>query len=214
MSADGILSIVVAGFPYNEINPIVDVLAQCAVESGLDCTGTSLNVRDTFGLRTSSYQLRIGARARGVYVPVGEGDVLLGLEAGCAARAAAETMGEEGIAVVSTWDYHPPFQAQYPTAEASIEMIRRLVRTVIAVDGIALGGKAGSTKIADGLVDMAMFGALCGTGRLPFATRQVEAVLAARYRSPDDDARVLAAFRLGLEETASASRAPVGVASA
>lgn len=214
MSDDGILNVVVAGFPYNEINPIVDVLAQCAVESGWDCTGTSLNVRDTFGLRTSSYQLRIGSRARAVYIPVGEGDVLLGLEAGCAARAAAETMGEGGIAVVSTWDYHPPLGVKYPTAAESLAMIRRLVGAVIPVDGIALGAKAGSVKIADGLVDMAMFGALCGTGRLPFPVRRVEAVLGARYRSPDDDARALAAFRLGLEETASTTRTPVGVAPA
>lgn len=216
MNREGTFNIVVAGFPYNEINSIVDVLAETAVENGISCTGTSLNTRDTFGLRTSSYQLRLGENAKACYIPVGEGDLLLGLEAGAAARAAAEVMGGHGIAVINTWQYHPPLLVKYPSVEEVFEMLGRLVAAVVPVDGIHLGEEAGSRKIADGLVDMAMFGALCGTGRLPFPTDDVERVLASRYRS-DEGEGVLKAFRLGVEATAGAvlpGLAAVGGASA
>lgn len=203
MSADGVMNVIVAGFPYNDINVIVDILAESAVESGMSCTGMSLNTRDTFGVRPSSYQLRIGDRARGAYIPVGDGDLLLGLEAGCALRAAAETMGSHGTAVINTWQYHPPHLVKYPTVDEMIQKLAQLVARVIPVDGTRLGEEAGDRRIAQGLVDMALFGALCGTGLLPFPAGTVESVIRGRYRFQDDagEERVLKAFALGIAST-------------
>ena len=203
MSKDGITNIVVAGFPYNDINVIVDVLAETAVESGISCTGMSLNTRDTFGVRPSSYQLRLGDKARGAYIPVGEGDLLLGLEAGCAVRAAAETMGANATAVINTWQYHPPHLVQYPTIDQMLEKLGQLVGRVIPVDGPRLGEEAGDRRISQGLVDMALFGAFCGTGVLPFPSSAVEHVIRERYRFQEgaSEERILKAFTLGLAST-------------
>lgn len=201
---NGIVNVVIAGFPYNDINVIVDILAETAVRAGIPCTGMSLNTRDTFGVRPASYQLRLGAGAKGAYIPVGEGDLLLGLEAGCAARAAAETMGSHATAVINTWQYHPPHLVAYPTVGEVLEKLGRLLARVIPVDGTRLGEEAGDRRIAQGLTDMALFGALCGTELLPVPTSAVEEVLRARYRAQDDanEARVLRAFQLGVATTA------------
>lgn len=206
MNRDGTLNIVTAGFPYNDINVIVEILAETAAEHGIPCTGTSLNTRDTFGLRPSSYHLRLGAAARGAYIPVGEGDILLGLEAGCAARAAAETMGPQGVALVNTWQYHPPHLVAYPTVDELLAKLARLMTLVVPVDAIRLGEQAGDRRIAQGLVDMAMLGALAGTGLLPFTVGDIARVIASRYRMTDGQ-RVLNAFHLGVAEIAARGRA-------
>lgn len=214
MTRDGTLNIVTAGFPYNDINVIVEILAETATEHDIPCTGMSLNTRDTFGLRPSCYHLRLGARARGAYIPEGEGDILLGLEAGCAARAAAETMGPHGVGLVNTWQYHPPHLVQYPTVDALFEKLGRLMAIVVPVDAIRLGEQAGDRRIAQGLVDMAMLGALAGSGVLPFTTADVAHVIGSRYRMTDGE-RVLNAFHLGVAEIAAtplALAAPVAVA--
>lgn len=212
MTRDGTLNLVVAGFPYNEINVVVEILAETAVRSEIPCAGTSLNTRDTFGLRPSSYQLRFGAKALGAYIPVGEGDVLLGLEAGCAARAAAEVMGRHGIAVINTWQYHPPHLVTYPSVTQLLEMLGRLLTTIVPVDGIRLGEEAGDMRISQGLVDMCMLGALCGTGVLPFAPAAVEKTIVARYRTGVTDERVRKAFHLGVAATTGSALPPLLVA--
>ena len=211
---DGTLNIVVAGFPYNDINVIVEILAETATMHAIPTTGMSLNTRDTFGLRPSSYHLRLGAAAHGAYIPNGEGDVLLGLEAGCAARSAAETMGGHGVALVNTWQYHPPHLVTYPSVGWVLESLERLLSIVIPVDAIRLGELAGDRRIAQGLVDMSMLGALAGIGVLPFAAGDVARVIASRYRMVDDG-RVLNAFHLGVAESEAMRRrvpAPIGVA--
>jgi len=204
MKGHGTLDIVTAGFPYNDINVIVEVLAETAARQDIPCTGMSLNTRDTFGLRPSSYHLRLGAGALGAYIPAGEGDILLGLEAGCAARAAAETMGAHGVAFVNTWQYHPPHLVPYPPVSELLEKLARLMAVVVPVDAIRLGEEAGDRRIAQGLVDMAMLGALCGSGLLPFTVADVARVIGSRYRTTEQQ-RVLKAFHLGVAEIASAA---------
>jgi Pyruvate/2-oxoacid:ferredoxin oxidoreductase gamma subunit len=198
---DGVLNLVIAGFPYHDLGLIVDVLSRVAVDRGIPCSGMALYSRDTFGIRPASYHLRLGEQARSAYIPAGEGDILLGVEAGSAARFAAEAMGSHGQAVINTWQYHPPFETPYPSVDQVLGMLRRLLASVLPVDGIGLAEKAGDKRLAHGLVDCAMLGALSGAKFAPFSAEAVEKTLAMTVR-PEERERMVQAFRLGVEAAA------------
>jgi Pyruvate/2-oxoacid:ferredoxin oxidoreductase gamma subunit len=209
---DGVLNIVVAGFPYHDICLIADVISEAAVAHGMNCSGMALSARDTFGIRPSSYCLRLGERAHAAYIPNGEGDILLGVEAGTAARFAAQLMGMHGTAIVNTWQYHPPFQVPYPTVDEIIDLLDALLARVIQVDAVSLAERAGDKRLAYGLVDCAMLGSLAGSDLLPFRAPEMERALASKCR-PDEAERMLGSFQLGIEAVRTSQRTRTMVAS-
>lgn len=208
MSENGVTNIIIAGFPnhagypYHDLRLIVEILSQVAAEHGLACSTMALSVRDTFGVRPASYHLRIGERVRAPYIPAGEGDLLLGLEAGTAARCAAEVMGSHGTAIVNTWQYHPPFQVKYPAVQDLLGLLRGLLKEVIPVDLATLVKEvAGDRKLAQGVTECIALGAASGAKLLPFPAEDIESVLASLYATEQRD-RLVIGFRVGSHVTA------------
>ncbi|MBI2357680.1 MAG: 2-oxoacid:acceptor oxidoreductase family protein [Deltaproteobacteria bacterium] len=208
MSKNGVTNILIAGFPnhagypYHDLRLIVEVLSQVAADHGLQCSSMALSVRDTFGVRPASYHLRIGEKVRAPYIPAGEGDVLLGLEAGTAARCAAEYMGGHGTAIVNTWQYHPPFQVKYPTVQELVGLLKGLLKQVISVDLVALVKEvAGDRKLAQGVMECIVLGAASGAKLLPFPAQDIESGLASLCATEQRD-RLVVGFRVGTQFTA------------
>ena len=209
MSKNGVTNIVVAGFPnhagypYHDLRLIVEVLSQVAADQGVSCTSMALNVRDTFGVRPSSFHLRLGEKVRSPYIRPGEGDVLLGLEAGTATRSAAEVMGGHGTAIINTWQYHPPFLVKYPAVEELLGLLKGLLKRVIPVDLARLVKEVeGDRKLAQGVMECIVLGVASGAKLLPFPTENIEKVLASLCGTGQRE-RLVTAFRLGIQ-TASA----------
>ncbi|OGQ78075.1 MAG: hypothetical protein A3G40_14580 [Deltaproteobacteria bacterium RIFCSPLOWO2_12_FULL_57_22] len=208
MSKNGVTNVVIAGFPnhagypYHDLRLIVEVLSQVAADHGVPCTSMAFNVRDTFGVRPASYHLRLGEKARAPYIPAGQGDVLLGLEAGTATRCAAEVMGSHGTAIINTWQYHPPFLVQYPAVEELLVLLKGLLKRVIPVDLARLvKGVVADRKLAQGVMECIVLGAASGAKLLPFSAEDIERVLALLCES-EQEQRLVAAFRLGSQITA------------
>lgn len=208
MSKNGVTNIIIAGFPnhagypYHDLRLIVEVLSQAAADHGVSCTSMAFNVRDTFGIRPASYHLRIGEKARAVYIPPGQGDVLLGLEAGTAARSAAEVMGGHGTAIINTWQYHPPFLVQYPSVEELLGLLKGLLKRVIPVDLAKLVKEvAADRKLAQGVMESIMLGAASGAELLPFSAEKIESALASLCETEQQE-RLVLGFRVGSQITA------------
>ena len=208
MSKNGVTNIVIAGFPnhagypYHDLRLIVEVLSQVAADHGVPCTSMAFNVRDTFGVRPASYHLRIGEKARAVYIPSGQGDVLLGLEAGTAARSAAEVMGSHGTAIINTWQYHPPFLVQYPSVEELLGLLKGLLKQVIPLDLARLVKEvAADRKLAQGVMECIMLGAASGAKLLPFSAEKIESALAS-LSEPEQQERLVLGFWVGNQITA------------
>ncbi len=207
MNKNGVTNILIAGFPnhasypYHDLRLIVEVLSQVAAKHGVPCSSTALNARDTFGMRPASYHLRLGEKARAPYIRAGEGDVLLGLEAGTAARCAAEVMGSHGTAIINTWQYHPPFLVNYPPVEELLGLLKGLVKRVIPVDLVGLVKEVvEDRKLAQGIMECIMLGGASGAKLLPFPAEDIEGVLAS-LSEPEQQDRHLAGFRLGSQIT-------------
>jgi indolepyruvate ferredoxin oxidoreductase beta subunit len=96
-------------------------------------------------------------------------------------------------------------EGNYPDPGTLVDSLRALAADVLVVEGTELARRAGEVKAQN----LAMLGALAGSGWLPIAPEAFDAVLADRFG--DDLLRVnRAAFRLGAEEASRASRAVAG----
>ena len=203
MGKNGVTNIVVAGFPnhagypFHDLRLIVEVLSQVAADQGAPCASMALNARDTFGVRPASYHLRLGGKARSPYIREGEGDVLIGLEAGTAARCAAEVMGSHGTAIINTWQYHPPFLVKYPAVEELLGLLKGLLERVIPVDLPKLVKEVEKERqLAQGVMECLVLGVASGAKLLPFPLKNIESALALLC-GPEQRERMVAGFRLG-----------------
>lgn len=208
MSTNGVTNIIIAGFPnhagypYHDLRLVVEVLSQVAADHGLPCSTMALSVRDTFGVRPASYHLRIGEGVRAPYIPAGEGHLLLGLEAGTAARCAAEVMGSHGTAVINTWQYHPPFQVAYPAVADLLGLLRGLLQEVIPLDLPKLVKEIVPDRVrAQGVMECIALGAATGAKLLPFSAEEIESTLVSLCATDQQD-RWVGGFRLGSQATA------------
>ena len=211
MSKNGVINILVSQFTFQLTTPILQIIAQTAAEKGVPCSGSRFT-GGTQGLNPSRQYLRLGQKVQGSplppEIPPGEGDILLGFEAGIAARLAAEQMSSHGTAIINTWQYHPPNvpppHTKYPAVENILELLGGLLDRVIPVDAVGLAKKAGDPKVAQGVLEHVMLGALMGTKLLPFSADDAEAVLIQLCR-PEQQEMALQAYRLGVQATATAT---------
>lgn len=140
------------------------VLGETAVAAGLDVRMSEFHgMAQRGGVVESMVLLGDGT---GYCIADGEADVLLGFEPSETLRAALKC-GPQTVVVTNTVPL-PPFtvalgQAQYPHMPQSLELLAARVQKLVTIDALKLATEAGSPLA----MNMAMLGALAGTGILP-----------------------------------------------
>lgn len=140
------------------------VLGETALAAGLDVRMSEFHgMAQRGGVVESMVLLGDGT---GYCIADGEADVLLGFEPSETIRAAGKC-GPHTVVVTNTVPL-PPFtvatgQAQYPDMPRALELLAGRVRKLITVDALQISTEAGAPVS----MNMAMLGALAGTGILP-----------------------------------------------
>ena len=174
------------------------VLGETAVAAGIDVRMSEFHgMAQRGGVVESMVLLGDG---RGYCIADGKADVLLGFEPSETIRAAGKC-GPHTVVVTNTAPQQPftvaMGQAQYPDIPGALEMLAGRVRKLFTVDALRLAAEAG-TSVS---MNMAMLGALVGTGVLPMAPdlfcRTIEETTKQRFVDMN-----LAAFRAGINAAA------------
>lgn len=188
------MNVIISGIGGQGVVLVSDVLANAAIEAGLEVIGA-----DTFGLShrggTVISHLRIAENASPL-VPEGRADLVLGLEPVEALRC-AEFVSKNTTIVVNTQAVVPSIvslgKAKYPEVEEVLALLRACKR-LVAFDAFELANKAGAA-IATNLV---VLGAGFAAEKLPVSQEQIERAI--RRLVPKGSEEInLQAFRLGIE---------------
>ena len=193
------LNIVIAG-----VGGQGNVVASEVLATALSRAGYRVSVGETFGASQRGGSVMSHVRAAreatpGPLIPKGLADIILGFEPLETLRLLAEYGRETTRVVVNPRPVYPlavqQGQATYPEAATLMAKLTGLAAEVLTVDATGLARQAGDMRAQN----LAMVGALVGSGWLPLDAASVERVLAERFA---DDVLTLnvEAFRLGLEQ--------------
>jgi indolepyruvate ferredoxin oxidoreductase beta subunit len=180
-----------------------NVVASEMLATALAKAGYRVSVGETFGASQRGGSVTSHVRAAreatpAPLIPKGMADIILGFEPLETLRVLAEYGRETTRVVVNPRPVFPlavqQGQATYPEPADLMARLTDLAAEVLAVDATGLARQAGDVRAQN----LAMVGALVGSGWLPFDADAVEPVLAERF-SDDVLRRNLDAFRLGLD---------------
>jgi indolepyruvate ferredoxin oxidoreductase, beta subunit len=193
------LNIVIAG-----VGGQGNVVASEVLATALSRVGYRVSVGETFGASQRGGSVMSHVRAAreatpGPLIPKGLADVILGFEPLETLRLLVEYGRETTRVVVNPRPVYPlavqQGQATYPEAATLMAKLTGLAAEVLTVDATGLARQAGDMRAQN----LAMVGALVGSGWLPLDAATVERVLGERFA--DDVLRLnVEAFRLGLEQ--------------
>lgn len=180
-----------------------NVVASELLASALGGHGYRVSVGETFGASqrggsvTSHVRAALGA-APGPLVPKGMVDVVVAFEPIEALRILADYGRETTRVLVNPRPVYPLAvqvgEATYPDPAELLATLRRLAADVLVIESTELAREAGDVRAQN----IALLGALAGSGWLPVEAATIEALLAERFL--DEVLRVnRTAFRLGLE---------------
>jgi indolepyruvate ferredoxin oxidoreductase beta subunit len=193
------LNIVIAG-----VGGQGNVVASEVLATALSRAGYRVSVGETFGASQRGGSVMSHVRAAreatpGPLIPKGLADVILGFEPLETLRLLAEYGRETTRVVVNPRPVYPlavqQGQATYPEAATLMAKLTGLAAEVLTVDATGLARQAGDMRAQN----LAMVGALVGSGWLPLDAATVERVLGERF-ADDVLALNVEAFRLGLEQ--------------
>lgn len=193
------LNIVIAG-----VGGQGNVVASEVLATALSRAGYRVSVGETFGASQRGGSVMSHVRAAreatpGPLIPKGLADIILGFEPLETLRLLADYGRETTRVVVNPRPVYPlavqQGQATYPEAATLMAKLTGLAAEVLTVDATGLARQAGDMRAQN----LAMVGALVGSGWLPLDAATVERVLGERFA---DDVLTLnvEAFRLGLEQ--------------
>lgn len=193
------LNIVIAG-----VGGQGNVVASEVLATALSRAGYRVSVGETFGASQRGGSVMSHVRAAreatpGPLIPKGLADIILGFEPLETVRLLAEYGRETTRVVVNPRPVYPlavqQGQATYPEAATLMAKLTSLAAEVLTVDATGLARQAGDMRAQN----LAMVGALVGSGWLPLDAATFERVLGERFA---DDVLTLnvEAFRLGLEQ--------------
>ena len=192
------LNIVIAG-----VGGQGNVVASEILASALSRHGYRVSVGETFGASQRGGSVMSHVRAArdthpGPLIPKGLVDVIVGFEPLETLRILTDYGRETTRVVVNPRPVYPLAvqvgEATYPDPAELIATIHHLAADVLVIESTELARQAGDVRAQN----LAILGALAGSGWLPIEPAGVEAILAERFL--DDVLRLnRAAFRLGLE---------------
>lgn len=190
------VNIVLCGVGGQGTIAMSEVIGRAAVIEGYRVRGSEvLGMAQRGGAVTA--HVRLGSGVHGPMVPEGKADVIVSMEPSEALRN-VRYASKDTVIVISTRPLVPPSVSlglgTYPSVDATIEMLKKVSRQVIAVDAYELALKAGAAIAAN----MVMLGALAGTGRLPLSVGALKRAITERFRGRAVEVN-LKAFDLGYE---------------
>ncbi|MBI2529441.1 MAG: indolepyruvate oxidoreductase subunit beta [Candidatus Rokubacteria bacterium] len=198
MSALRSINVVIAG-----VGGQGNVVASELLASALSGHGYRVSVGETFGASQRGGSVMSHVRAArdatpGPLVPKGLVDVIVAFEPLEALRILADYGRETTRVLVNPRPVYPLAvqvgEARYPEPAELLAALRRLAAEVLVVESTELARQAGDMRAQN----LALLGALAGSGWLPVEAETLEALLAERFL--DEVLRLnRAAFRLGLE---------------
>jgi len=190
------INILIAGVGGQGIILMSELLGNAAVADGLNVRGSeSLGMAVRGGSVVST--VRIGSEVYGPLIPMGKGDILIGLEPVEALRNITY-LSKSGLVILNTRKV-VPFTvslggSEYPSLERIIEKLKVVTNKVITLDASQIAEEAGN-PVSTNIV---MLGALFATGRLPIKIDTIQETIQVHFSAKL--ARVnLKAFDLGYQ---------------
>ena len=172
------------------------LLGDVAVGQGLRVRGSEVLGMAVRGGSVMSV-VRIGDDVHGPLIPMGKGDILVGMEPAEALRNITYMSGA-GLVILNTTMVVPYTvtlgAGEYPPLETIIDRLKRVVGSVVALDATRIAEEAGSPMAAN----MVMMGALLASERLPIPAETMKEAIQASF-SPKLAPVNLKAFDLGYQ---------------
>lgn len=205
MSAPESLNLVIAG-----VGGQGNVVASEILASALSRHGYRVSVGETFGASQRGGSVTSHVRAAravspGPLIPKGLVDIVVGFEPIEALRILGDYGSETTRVLVNPRPIYPLAvqlgDATYPDPAELLASLRRVAADVLVVEGTELARRAGDVRAQN----LAMLGALAGSGWLPIQATAVETILAERFS--EEILRLNRdAFRLGVEAVQTLAR--------
>ncbi len=169
------INIIVAGVGGQGNVTAAYLLGVAALEAGFN-----VRVADVYGLAQRGGAVVSHVRIGRVYSPLigkGEADVIVSLEPMEALRNAAKFVKREGVVLTNTYPIYPieasVGEFQYPETGKLLKAMKKLAKTVVAINAQRLANEAGLPIAAN----IAMLGALAALEVLPFTAQHMRSVV-------------------------------------
>jgi len=158
---------------------ISELLGKAAVADGLNVRGSEVLGMAVRGGSVVS-TVRIGSEVYGPLIPVGKGDILIGMEPVEALRNIVY-LSKSGLVILNT-ETVVPFtvslgESEYPGLDKIIENLKRVTNKVIALDAPQIAEEVGSPLAAN----IVMLGALFAAGQLPIKIETMKEAIQTRF---------------------------------
>jgi indolepyruvate ferredoxin oxidoreductase beta subunit len=190
-------NIVIAGVGGQGVILMSELLGNAAVADGLNVRGSEVLGMAVRGGSVSS-TIRLGDEALAPLAPVGQADVLVGMEPAETLRNISNI--SEKTLVIMNMEKVIPFTVSslgslYPELDTILNNIHKATDKVIQLNATKIAVKAGSNQSAN----VVMLGALFGQGQLPIKIETVKKEIKARFNERVAPINIKA-FDLGFEE--------------
>ena len=173
------VNILITGVGGQGVILMSELLGNSAVKDGLRIRGSEVLGMAVRGGSVTSI-IRIGDEVYGPLIPMGKGDILIGMEPSEALRNIAY-LSKSSLVILNTAIIFPFTvslgQSQYPSLEVIADKLNRASSQIIRLDANHLASEAGSLLTAN----IVMLGALFGTERLPIKIETVKESIKQRF---------------------------------
>ena len=174
-----------------------ELLGNAAVNDGLKVRGSEVLGMAVRGGSVVS-TIRLGSAVYGPLIPMGKGDILVGMEPAEALRNITY-LSESSLVILNTRAV-VPFTvtlggSTYPALTEIIDRLKKVTSRVITLDATQIAEEAGSSLAAN----MVMLGALFGTGQLPIKIETIKEAIQDRFSAKLASVNARA-FDLGYEK--------------
>ncbi len=190
-------NIVIAGVGGQGVILMSELLGNAAVADGLNVRGSEVLGMAVRGGSVSS-TIRLGDEALAPLAPVGQADVLVGMEPSETLRNISN-ISEKTLVIINMEKVIPftvsSLGSSYPELDTILNNIHKATDKIIQLNATKIALQAGSNQSAN----VVMLGALFGQGQLPIKIETVKKEIKARFN--DRVAPInIRAFDLGFEE--------------
>lgn len=196
------LNILIVGVGGQGVILMSELLGEVAVKEGLRVRGSeALGMAVRGGSVVST--VRMGNEVHGPLIPMGKGDIMIGMEPAEALRNVAY-LSCSGLVILNTKKVIP-FTAtlgerEYPSLEIIIDRLKSVVSRVVTLNAAQIAEEAGNPLAAN----IVMLGALFATGQVPIVVDRMKEVLQHHF-PPKLAPANLKAFDLGYQKCREAS---------
>ena len=156
-----------------------ELLGNAAVKEGLKVRGSEVLGMAVRGGPVIS-MIRLGDEVYGPLIPMGKGDVLVGMEPSEALRNITY-LSESSSVIVDINKVVPTTvligKSNYPSLEEIVEKLREVAGRVVTLDAAQIAEEAGSPLTAN----IVLLGALFGTGQVPIKVETIKEQIRARF---------------------------------